>query len=178
MQLIFIYGPPAVGKLTVAKELSKILNIPLVDNHSMVTPLAKVFGWGHPEQKRLGDTFRFELFEAAAKENRSLITTFGGGGKYYDGFIQRVRSIIESHGGEVVFIRLVAPKEVLFERVDDQSRIDKFTVSDKERLADLFERVPDVFERALVPDHFEIDTSKYTPKEAAEIIARESFITR
>ena len=33
MNLVFIYGPPAVGKLTVAKELSLITGYPLFHNH-------------------------------------------------------------------------------------------------------------------------------------------------
>ena len=171
MNLIFLYGPPAVGKLTVAKELSKILGLPLVDIHSIINPLAQVFGWKHPERKRLGDKFRLELFEAAAKEKISLITTFGGGGKYYDGFIQQVKHLVEAQGGQVLFVRLVAPKEVLFDRVEDQSRVDKFTISDKAVLEEVFETTPDVFEKALVPDHLEIDTSKQSPRESAKRIA-------
>lgn len=172
MKLIFIYGPPAVGKLTVAKELAEILKIPLVDNHSVVTPIAKVFGWGHPEQRRLGDEFRFELFEAAAKEGVSIITTFGGGGKYYDAFIQKTKEVIEKHGGEVIFVRLTAPEEVLFERVANQSRVDKHTISEKEVLAGLFQRNPDVFESVFASNLIEIDTSKHAPEESAKLIAQ------
>lgn len=171
MKLIFIYGPPSVGKLTVAKELAKLTNFALVDNHSVVTPIAKVFGWGHPEQRRLGEKFRFELFEAAAKEGISLITTFGGGGAYYDAFIQKTKSLVEKHGGSVVFVRLTAPKDVLFERVSDQSRIDKFTIADKDKLADVFERDPDVFAKVFAEDLIEIDTSEHSPADSAAIIA-------
>jgi shikimate kinase len=171
MKLIFLYGPPAVGKLTVAKELAKKLDLPLVDNHSVVNPLAKVFGWGHPEQKRLGGEFRLELFRSAAKFDKSLITTFGGGGEYYNEYIQQVRGAIEENGGEVIFVRLMAPKEVLFARVGDETRVAKFTIATEERLAETFERIPDVFAAALVGDHLEVDTSLHTPEESAEIIA-------
>lgn len=173
MKLIFLYGPPAVGKLTVAKELAKKLDLPLVDNHSIVNPIARVFGWGHPEQKRLANEFRLELFASAAKADKSLITTFGGGGKHYDHFIQATLRAVEDNGGEVVFVRLVAPKEALFARVADDSRVQKFTIATEERLSAVFENTPDVFERVLVDrEHLEVDTSCYTPEEAAEVIAK------
>lgn len=41
MKLIFIYGSPAVGKLTVAKELSKKIGYPIFHNH-LTVDLAKV----------------------------------------------------------------------------------------------------------------------------------------
>jgi shikimate kinase len=33
MPIVFIYGPPAAGKLTVAKELSAVTGYKLFDNH-------------------------------------------------------------------------------------------------------------------------------------------------
>ena len=171
MTLVFLYGPPAVGKLTVAKELSKILNLPLVDNHSVVNPIARVFGWGHPEQKRLADEFRIELYRSAARAGKSLITTFGGGGTHYDKFIQATVRAVEDNGGTVTFVRLTAPRETLVERVADASRVEKFTIATEERLAEVFERTPDVISPALVGPHFEIDTSLQGPEESARIVA-------
>lgn len=172
MHLFVLYGPPAVGKLTIGKILSENLQIPLVDNHSITNPLARVFGWGHPEQYRLGEKFRFELFESAAREDKSLITTLGGGGAYYDFFVQTTKRIVESHGGSVVFVRLTSPEDVLFDRVSNQSRVDKFTISEREKLADVFSNNPDVFASVLVPNLIEIDTSKQSPAVSAEMIVQ------
>lgn len=171
MKLIFLYGAPAVGKFTIAKELAKLLNIPLADNHSIVNPIARVFGWGHPEQQRLAHDFRVDFFSTAAREGKSLITTSGGGGEYYDYLIQAIRDGVRKNGGDVIFVHLTAPKEVLLERVENTSRVEKFTIAEKEKLLALFEKNPDVFARAWVPDHLEVDTSMHTPRESAEIIA-------
>lgn len=171
MRLIFLYGPPAVGKLTIAKELAQLLDIPLVDNHSIVNPIARVFGWGHPEQQRLAHEFRVEFFGTAAREGKSIITTCGGGGQYYDYFIKAVLESVRKNGGDVIFIHLTAPKEALLERVTHQSRVEKFTIAKKEKLLEIFEHNPDVFARALVPEHLEVDTSTHTPIESAQIIA-------
>jgi shikimate kinase len=170
VQLIFLYGPPAVGKLTIAKELSRLTGIPLVDNHSMVDPIAKVLGWGHPEQKRLADEVRLQLFKAAAASDKSLITTFGGGGVTYDKFIQATLKTVTDAGGQVVFVHLVAPENILLKRVGSLSRKDKFTMTDEAILREKFATTPDIFTAALVADHLEIDTSLHTAEESAEII--------
>lgn len=43
MNLLCIYGPPAAGKLTTAKELETLLGYKLYDNHAIVSPLGKLF---------------------------------------------------------------------------------------------------------------------------------------
>jgi shikimate kinase len=170
MNLFFLYGPPAVGKLTIAKELGKLTGLPVVDNHSVVNPIAAVFGWDHPERKRLADFFRIELFKAAAKEDKSLITTFGGGGEAYDHFIHDSIRVVEEAGGKVIFVRLTAPLETLFERVDSVSRRQKSTMTARETLQKKLDEQPDVLAKALVGEHLEIDTSLHSPEEAAQII--------
>src|SRR3989339_543972 len=122
MKLIFVYGPPAVGKLTVAKALATKTNFKLVDNHTLVNPIAYVFGWDNPERSRLADLFRTEFFKSAAKENISLITTSGGGGQSFKDFHDRIINAVTSEGGEVIFVRLTASIETLFERVRNDSR--------------------------------------------------------
>ncbi len=171
MKLIFIYGPPAVGKLTVSKALEALTGIPLADNHSLLNPVAKVFGWDHPERERLGRQFRLEFFQAAARAGKSLITTFGGGGEMYDDFIQDVIRVVEKEGGSVVFVRLLAPQETLFDRVRHDSRAQHAKMGTVEVLKNKLIKTPDVCARALVAPHLEIDSSRYLPEEMAKMIA-------
>ena len=42
MKLIFIYGPPAVGKLTVARELARIAAFAVFDDHPAINSLQPV----------------------------------------------------------------------------------------------------------------------------------------
>lgn len=171
MKLIFLYGPPAVGKLTIGTSLSKRLDIPLIDNHSVVNPIVRLFPWGDPDQQRLAREFRLELFRTAARRGKDLITTFGGGGELYDDFIQDTIKGVEAHGGKVIFVQLTAPREVLFSRVANESRVQKQTIASETTLAEVFEQKPDVFSRALVPDHLTVDTSSQSIEELTTIIA-------
>lgn len=68
MKLIILYGPPGVGKLTVAKELAKLTGYKVFHNHLTIEPLAALFEWGSAPYNRLIHKFRSELLEAAARE--------------------------------------------------------------------------------------------------------------
>ena len=46
MKLVFLYGPPAVGKLTVGRELASRCGFPLFHNHLVVDALTPVFEFG------------------------------------------------------------------------------------------------------------------------------------
>jgi hypothetical protein len=67
MKLIFIYGSPAVGKLTVAKELASITGYKISHNHltfdlasSLFDPFSRPFGV-------LCEELRLKTFEIAAR---------------------------------------------------------------------------------------------------------------
>lgn len=172
MNLIFIYGPPAVGKYTVAQALAERTGYRLMDNHAIVNPIASVFGWDHPERKRLGELFRLELYATAARSKINLITTFGGGGQNYDDFIQGVKAAVEGDGGQVLFVRLYAPESVLYERVSQDSRYIDNKMTTVEELTKKLQATPDVTARAMIDTHLEIDASQYGPTEMVRMIMR------
>ena len=76
MQLIFIYGPVASGKLTVGRELAARTNVALFHNHLVVDAVGAVFPFGTQTFSRLREQFWMTVFDEAAKQGRSLIFTF------------------------------------------------------------------------------------------------------
>ena len=46
MNLVFIYGPPGVGKLSVARELARATGYKLFDNHVSIACAESVFEFG------------------------------------------------------------------------------------------------------------------------------------
>jgi tRNA uridine 5-carbamoylmethylation protein Kti12 len=46
MKLVFIYGPPAAGKLTVATELSRLTGFKLFHNHVSIQFVESLFEYG------------------------------------------------------------------------------------------------------------------------------------
>ena len=46
MRLVFLYGPPAVGKLTVAKALARLTGYKVFHNHLTIDLVASILDWG------------------------------------------------------------------------------------------------------------------------------------
>jgi hypothetical protein len=106
MQLIFIYGQPASGKLTVGKALAASTGIALFHNHLIVDAVAAAFPFGSEAFVRLRERFWLDVFQTAAAMNRSLIFTFAPESTVAEDFPKRAAEIVEAAGGRVLFICL------------------------------------------------------------------------
>lgn len=73
--VIFIYGPIAVGKLTVAKILSKKIGYKLTHNHTLNDFIDGVFDRGTLARDTMIEKFRYDLLENAVKSKISFVTT-------------------------------------------------------------------------------------------------------
>ena len=111
MKLILIFGPQAVGKMTVGQELEKITGLKLFHNHMTIDIVAPYFSYGTAEGKRLVNLFRQEIFEAVSKsELYGIIFTFvwAFDSKADWDYVDNICNIFESKGGEVYFVELEA----------------------------------------------------------------------
>ena len=170
MKLIYIYGPPGVGKLTVAKELARMTGYHLFHNHMTFEIFNPIFPFGTKPFFDLSAKFRYELIETAAKERVSgLIFTFVYWKGEDDRFMRNVIRRVEKHHGKVCFVRLHCNVKELFKRVIHPSRR-KFgklkTVKSLKKLMkekELYGTVP--FENNLT-----IDNTNLSPKAAARKI--------
>jgi tRNA uridine 5-carbamoylmethylation protein Kti12 len=122
MKLVFIYGIPAVGKLTVAKELAKITDYKIFHNHLTVDLLTSVLEFGTKEYLKLNDKIRLEILQLAAHKKINLIATFCYSYPEDNNFIRKVIKTIEKEGGQVCFVNLECNKEELKKRVKNPSR--------------------------------------------------------
>ena len=93
MKLIFIYGPPAVGKLTVAEELSEVTNIPVFHNHHSRDLVKDIYGDKLLKHYALVDKIRLDVMEYCAKNNTDLIFTYVYGGPADDGNVKAFTNI-------------------------------------------------------------------------------------
>ncbi|MBI4426685.1 MAG: AAA family ATPase [Candidatus Kerfeldbacteria bacterium] len=77
MKLVVLYGPPGVGKLTVAEALAKRTGYKLMHNHLTVDLLLSLFEFGSQPFKRLSRELRHRILEEAAKHGvAGVIFTF------------------------------------------------------------------------------------------------------
>lgn len=122
MRMVFIYGLPAAGKLTVAKEVARRTGYALFHNHLVVDALLAVFPFGSPEFVRLREEFWTQTIEAAARSGRSLVFTFCPELTVDAEYPKRVKALVQHAGGAVSFIRLDVSEEEQERRLVSPSR--------------------------------------------------------
>src|ERR1044072_231302 len=98
MDLIFLHGPIASGKLTIARELAQMTGLRLFHNHLTVDMLTAVFDFGAEPFIVLREQIWLNVFSEAAKNNISLIFTFTPEQSVSPSFIEHTIDAVESAG--------------------------------------------------------------------------------
>lgn len=119
MPLVFVVGPPAVGKMTVGHALARPTGLRLFHNHVTSDVVTRFFDYGTPAYGRLVAEFRTRIFEeVAASELPGLIFTyvwaFGDPGDA--AFVARLADTFRARGRPVYLVELEAPLAVRLER--------------------------------------------------------------
>lgn len=168
--IIFLYGPPAVGKLTVAKVLAEKTEYKLLHNHLIVNPIAEIFPFENPSNRLLTREFRIRILDEAIKSDINIITTFGIAGnnpfKHIDDVVKSVKSL----KGNLLLVQLTADKETLLNRVENQSRKDHGKNTTKEYLETLFNENSETFSKYPNLNHLTINTREISPEQAIDRI--------
>ncbi len=68
-QLIVIFGPPAVGKMSVGKALCDLTGYRLLYNHMTIDLVSPFFDFGTPAFKRLVTNFRTQILEEVSNSD-------------------------------------------------------------------------------------------------------------
>lgn len=179
MRLIVLYGPPASGKLTVAKSVAKASGYPLFHNHMVADFASTLFAYGTDGYAALSERLRSMAVDAAIKENLpGLVMTFAygvetSGGKRDDAVLKSIANRVTRGGGSVLFVRLICDDANLLKRVGrpDRTKFHKLTKPAILRRILRDYRVKDAvpFAESLV-----IDTGKVSPSTAARRILSET----
>jgi shikimate kinase len=172
MRLIFIYGPPASGKLTVATDLAKLTGFKLFHNHVSIQFVQSIFELGTKTFSRLTNKYRLEMIEEAAKERVDMIFTFVYGKGEDDEFVKDTLQRVRSQGGRVCFVRLYCEREELARRVKATRRKKMGKVSTHEILNDLFRR-HNLDSEIPFSKSMSVDTTNQSPRIVAKLIARQ-----
>ncbi|WP_101846467.1 AAA family ATPase [Halobacillus sp. Marseille-P3879] len=110
MKLVLIFGPQAVGKMTVGQELDKTTDLKLFHNHVTIEFLQPYFGFTS-EMWDLSNLMREEFFEAYSKtDNYGLIFIFVWAFNQKENWnlVEGITDRFESKGAEVYFVELEA----------------------------------------------------------------------
>jgi len=171
-QIIFLYGRPGVGKLTVGEHLTAETGYSLLHSHSVVDLTMSLFPFGTPAFVALREVLWHTCVEAALKYKMGgVIMTFAPEETVSDNFIPALQKRVAAGGGTIHFIELQCSNTELEKRIKSESREQFGKLRDVYR----FRKLDDAgtFEKPKMPTPaLVIDTTTQSPLEAARAIAR------
>ena len=177
MKLIFLYGPPGVGKLTVAKELAKNTGYKILHNHLTIDLIETIFDSGTNNFRNLIDKYRLDLIKQAAKHKiKGLIFTMCYVAKHDDAYIKKILAVIRKYRGQIFFIQLICDKEKLFQRIKHPAR-KKFSKIKKVKTLKSVIAKNDFFQAVPFKNNFSVNNTKLSPKLAALKIKKHFDLT-
>ena len=167
MRLIFLYGLPGTGKLTVARELGTLTGWSVFHNHLTVDLLLAVFPFASPEFVELREQIWLSVIEAAAaKRTPGLIFTFNPENSVRQTFIDEVQAAIAKHHGNIDFVEILCDQQVLEARLDTPNRRAMKKLLSVELFREL--RGQGVFDSPRMPaPQLRVDTTRQSPFQSA-----------
>lgn len=125
MKFVLLFGPQAVGKMTVGQELAKITDLKLLHNHMTIDLLEPFFGF-EPEMWKLSTMFREEIFNSFAKSDKyGMVFTYVWAFDQQEDwdFVEKVCAIFKAQDAEIFFVELEADLEERLERNKTPNRL-------------------------------------------------------
>jgi len=128
MNFIVIFGPPAVGKMTVGYELAKLTGMKVFHNHMTIDLILEFFPYGHEKFTTLVSEFRQRIFEEVATSDLpGMIFTYvwaldQPGDK---GQVDSYCEIFRRNGAGICFVELEADLDERLERNKSEFRLSK-----------------------------------------------------
>src|SRR5882724_8680499 len=169
MKLVFLHGAPAVGKLTVARELAMRTGFRLFHNHLTVDLVSSLFSFGSEPFVLLREQIWLAAFAEAARNNVSLIFTFNPERTVRERFIQDTLDVVGLAGGEVIFVELTCTAEELERRIEDASRKEFGKLASIEQYRSL--KDAGAFQFPNLPNGISLDTTNQPATDTAELIS-------
>ena len=168
MKLIFLHGPAAAGKYTIARELAAITGFELYHNHLVVDEVLKLHAFGSPGFIAMRDELWRAHFSALAQDT---VFTFNPENSVPQGFIDWLFDALPQHGVSVHSVELLASEDAIESRLASEQRQQFKKLTDLHLYRRL--RAQGVFDSPRIPrTEFKIDTETIAPPAAARRIAR------
>ena len=168
MKLLFLHGAPAVGKLTVAKALLRLVPGRLMDNHAAIDLALTIFDFGAPGFWELVHDVRYSALDAAAEHGVPLlVTTFCYAEPEDREQFGQIEEIVHRHGAKLLPVFLHCSRDEALRRVGNPDRVERRKITSGEHLI----RELDRYDLTAVPrpDCLKLDTGV----NAADVTAQE-----
>ncbi len=117
MHCVFIHGPVACGKLTIAKRLQDLSGWPLHHNHLAVDAAMSLFPFGTQGFRALRAAIWRAAFQTAAMVGQSFIFTFAPESTVPRSLVDALVYLAQAQGGRVFFVELSCAEDEIERRV-------------------------------------------------------------
>lgn len=171
MHLVYLYGPPGVGKLTIGQALVEQTGFRLFHNHLAVDLALALFPRETPAYFELIREVRGAGFLAAAREGVSLVATgVHRNTDAYHAAMEKMIAPVVALGGRPLFVQLNCERDEWLRRVQSEARRPLNKITDPAFAESFMERF-DLLTRMPFEPHLTIDTTDMQPDEVAREIA-------
>jgi len=121
MDLVFLHGRPASGKLTTARALHKLLGYPVFHNHLVVDLLTPFFPFGSAHLSASESNFGWRSSTRRQRADRSITFTFTPDDTSPLGSLKELQNAVNASGGRVRFVCLTVDDSEQERRVMSQA---------------------------------------------------------
>ena len=179
--LVFIVGPPAVGKMTVGAALAARTGLRLFHNHRTIDLVLPFFTFGSPPFGRLVNEFRRRILEEVASSDLpGLIFTYVWAFDQAsdDAEVEAYSEIFKRLGGAVFYVELQASQAVRLQRNETEFRLaekpfKRDLVQSRRQLIALDDYQLDSGRRFEGRrDYLRVDNTDLSPEDVADMIIR------
>ena len=123
MKLVYLHGPPASGKYTIARELETLVGARNLHNHLTLDVARALFPFGTPEFWELVEGLRALCLEAASRLPDAIVAYTTCYSDPHDAeSLRAMERIVEDAGGQLMPVFLQCDTSELERRVADPSR--------------------------------------------------------
>lgn len=128
MKMILIFGPQAVGKMTIGERISERMGLPLLHNHVTLDAIWPYIGW-NKKTFELSDQLRLDMFDYISKDpdHPGLIFTFVWAFDREEdwAFVEKIKETFNQDHQELYFVELAADLDERLRRNQTENRLAK-----------------------------------------------------
>ena len=176
--VVFVYGPIAVGKLTVAKILSKKLGYRLEHNHNINDFVTGIFERDSLASHAMKDQLRYVVLENIVKAGMNFVTTHcyahnfvSKAGLSDPKYVQSLEKKLTKLGAKFYAVHLKADNEELLRRVNQNSRKEFRKLRDKKIMKDQIIK-NDWQTSPKLKNQLVIDNTNLSPEKVSDMIIK------
>ncbi len=171
MKIVFLYGLPATGKLTIAEQVTARTGYKLFHNHMVVDMLLNIFDFGAKPFVELREELWLSIVEQCTRTEAGLVFTFTPEHTVRDSFIPELQRVVAAGNAELHFVELTCSPGILVGRIGSASRHRYKKLTSPRIFNDLYSI--GAFTTANMPKpELTLDTSQITASESADRIIR------